>query len=52
MLIEDGGPGWLNIPVLLCCWNALKFTIVGPVSVVLLLRAHRRDAVTGSAETT
>lgn len=44
-LIEDGGPGWLNILVLLFCWNALKFLIMGPVSVVLLIRVRIREAV-------
>ena len=27
-LIEDGGPGWLNLLVLLFCWNALKFLVM------------------------
>lgn len=44
-LIEDGGPGWLNLLVLLFCWNALKFLIIGPVSVVLLVRARVQEAV-------
>lgn len=34
-LIEDGGPGWLNLLVLLFCWNTLKFLIMGPVSAIL-----------------
>ncbi|WP_229118877.1 sulfate permease [Enemella evansiae] len=32
-LIEDGGPGWLHLLVLLCIWNAMKLTIIGPASV-------------------
>jgi hypothetical protein len=44
-LIEEGGPGWLNLLVLLFCWNALKFLIMGPVSVVLLVRARVQEAV-------
>lgn len=44
-LIEHGGPGWLNLLVLLFCWNALKFLIIGPVSVVLLLTACVQEAV-------
>lgn len=28
-LIADGGPGWLNLLVLLFIWNALKFLIMG-----------------------
>lgn len=27
--IADGGPGWLNLLVLLFIWNALKFLING-----------------------
>ena len=34
--VADGGPGWPHLIVLWACWNALKFIIMGPVSVVLL----------------
>lgn len=40
VLIEDDAPGWLHVLVVLCIWNAMKFTIMGPVSVALLLRAR------------
>lgn len=40
----DGGPGWLHLIVLWACWNALKFVIMGPVSVVLLVRARLHEA--------
>ena len=40
----DGGPGWLHLIVLWACWNALKFIIMGPVSVVLIVRARLREA--------
>ena len=40
----DGGPGWLHLIVLWACWNALKFIIMGPVSVALLIRARLREA--------
>ncbi|MBF9335986.1 sulfate permease [Microbacterium lacticum] len=40
----DGGPGWLHLIVLWACWNALKFIIMGPASVVLLLRVRLREA--------
>ena len=43
VLIEDGGPGWLYLPVFLCIWNAMKFAIMGPVSVVMLLRARAAE---------
>ena len=39
-LIADGGPGWLNLLVLLCLWNTMKLIIMGPVSVALLIRAR------------
>lgn len=44
-LIDHGGPGWLNFLVILFGWNALKFLIMGPVSVVLLIRARVQEAV-------
>ena len=43
VLIEDGGPGWLHLLVLLCVWNAMKFAIMGPVSLVLLLRVRAAE---------
>ena len=42
-LIEDAGPGWLHLLVLLFIYNAMKFTVMGPVSLVLLLRARVRE---------
>ncbi|CEI48378.1 hypothetical protein [Propionibacterium freudenreichii] len=44
-LLADGGPGWLNLLVLLFIWNALKFLIMGPVSLLLLVRARTLEAV-------
>lgn len=44
--IADGGPGWLNLLVLLFIWNALKFFVNGPITLVVLIRARlaeRRD---------
>jgi hypothetical protein len=43
-LIADGGPGWLNLIVLCSVWNAMKFLIMGPVSLVLLVRFRIREA--------
>ena len=56
-LIEDGAPGWLHVLVRLCVWNAMKFAFMGPVSVVLLLRArasewHERRMLRRSATVT
>lgn len=43
VLVDDGAPGWLYLLVLLSIWNALKFAIMGPVSVVLLIRARAAE---------
>lgn len=43
-LIANGGPGWLNLLVILFIWNALKFLILGPVSLVLLFRIRIHEA--------
>lgn len=44
-LIAGNGLGWLNLLVLLFCWNALKFLVVGPVSLILLIRVRIREAI-------
>lgn len=36
--VHDGGPGWLNLLVILFIWDALKFLWIGPVSAVTLVR--------------
>ena len=41
--IEAGGPGWLNLVVLLCAWNSIKLILNGPSTVILLIRAIQRD---------
>lgn len=41
--IESGGPGWLNLVVLLCAWNSIKLTLNGPASVVRLLSARVKE---------
>lgn len=41
--IEAGGPGWLNLVVLLCAWNSIKLTLNGPASVVRLLQAKVKE---------
>lgn len=40
VLIENDTPGWMHALVALCIWNSMKFAIMGPVSVILLLRAR------------
>ena len=42
--VAVGGPGWLHLIVLWACWNALKFIIMGPVSIALLVRARLHEA--------
>lgn len=44
-LIADGGPGGLNLLVLLCLWNTMKFVIMGPVSMLLLVRVRLLEAI-------
>lgn len=39
-LLRGGGPGWLNLLVLLFVWNSLKFAVMAPISLVLLARAR------------
>ena len=36
--VERGGPGWLNVLVLVFLWNAMKFAAMGLWSLVLLVR--------------
>ena len=44
VLIDNGAPGWLNLLVLLFIWDAMKFAFIGPISLILLLRARSREA--------
>ena len=41
--IETGGPGWLNVVVLLCAWNSIKLTLNGPITLVLLICVRIRE---------
>ena len=40
IIVRDGGPGWLNIFVLISMWSALKMLWIGPVSLILLARVR------------
>lgn len=42
--LDQGAPGWLHLVVLWSVWNAMKLTIMGPISLVLLVRARIREA--------
>lgn len=48
--VADGGPGWLNLIILVTAWNAMKFIVMGPVSVLTLARRrwHERAALRGA----
>lgn len=41
--IAGGGAGWLNLLVLLFIWNALKFLVMGPISLALLVSVRIRE---------
>lgn len=43
ILIDRGAPGWFHLLVLLCIWNAFKFLIMGPVSVVLVVQSRTAE---------
>lgn len=42
--VEDGGSGWLSLLALLFVWNAFKFIISGPATLVRLVLARHREA--------
>ncbi|GAB3033967.1 hypothetical protein GCM10027052_09350 [Parafrigoribacterium mesophilum] len=41
--VMDGGPGWLDLFVILFTWNGLKFLFSGPSSTTCLIRARLRE---------
>lgn len=41
--IADNGPGWMHLVVLWSIWNALKMLWIGPISVILLIRARLHE---------
>lgn len=43
-VLADGAAGWLHLVVLWAVWNTMKFIIMGPVSLILALRARLREA--------
>lgn len=43
--IDTGGTGWLNLLVLLCLRNTLKFLLVGPISLLKLMAVRLREAM-------
>ena len=43
-VVEAGGSGWLNVVALLFVWDALKFLVAGPMTLMRLLRMRTREA--------
>ena len=41
--IQSGGPGWLNLIVLLTIWNGIKMLWLGPISLILLARVRIQE---------
>jgi hypothetical protein len=42
-IVRDGGPGWVNLFVLVGFWNTVRFAVLIPVSVVRLLRVRHQE---------
>lgn len=43
-IAEGGGQGWLNLIGLLLVWNALKYLVAGPVTLIRLVRVRLSEA--------
>lgn len=39
-VIDSGGPGWLNLLILVFLWNGLKFLLLGPINLIDLAYAR------------
>ncbi|MGH9057227.1 MAG: hypothetical protein ACRDYY_15410 [Acidimicrobiales bacterium] len=44
-IVRDGGPGWVNLFVIIGFWNTCRFTFLIPTSVVRLLRVRHQEQV-------
>lgn len=44
-IIDQGGPGWLNILAVLFIWNAFKMLWIGPISLILLVRVRIHETI-------
>ncbi|GEP26452.1 sulfate permease [Cryobacterium levicorallinum] len=42
--VEAGGSGWFNLLALIFAWNALKFLVAGPLTLMRLLWVLGREA--------
>ncbi|SFI31166.1 MULTISPECIES: hypothetical protein [Microbacterium] len=48
--VAGGAPGWINLLVLVCLWNALKFVVNGPITFGRLLRSRALERRYRSAD--
>ena len=44
-IVRDGGPGWVNLFLIVGFWNTCRFTFLIPTSVVRLLRMRHQEKV-------
>lgn len=44
-IVRDGGPGWVNLFVLVGFWNTVRFTALIPASLVRLLQVRHQEKV-------
>ena len=48
-MVDRGGPGWLNVLMLLFFWNAMKFAWLAVLSPLVLLRSVLAGCASSSA---
>src|SRR6478752_3267063 len=41
--VAGGAPGWINLLVLACLWNAIKFVVNGPVTAARLVHVRAME---------
>jgi len=41
--VAGGAPGWINLLVLVCLWNAIKFVVNGPITAIRLVRVRSNE---------
>jgi hypothetical protein len=44
-IVRHGGPGWVNLLLLVTFWNTLRFAVLIPVSAVRLLRIRHQEKI-------
>jgi hypothetical protein len=42
-IVRDGGPGWVNLFVLVGFWNTIRFAVLIPASIIRLLRVRHQE---------